>query len=166
MELTYTKEYIQKRGFTLLEILIVITLVIFLSGVSASFEIESYRKTLAHFDVQKVVSILRRARSLAQHTVCENTSCTHAQEYSIMVSPHSLTLYEGSFITSESETFPLDGIEVASSTGIITFEPHSAEVLLPKSIFIPTSISNIGSTSVWEISVNTQGAFSVYRHEK
>ena len=132
------------RGFTLLEVLVVIGLFAVAAGLVLSIGSHSHSGFNAEDDIDLVLATLQKARSQSMNGVCIGIGCVGAVAHGVQVDPHALVLFQGStydaadtaneYIQTESAAtnlsgntiifMPLSGQTNATST-ITIFDNHS-----------------------------------------
>ena len=73
------------KGFTLLEILVVLTLVTVIGGLSLFFGLDSYRSNAFYVDRGLLITALERARAEAIGNICYGASCTDGKSHGVFV---------------------------------------------------------------------------------
>lgn len=148
-------------GFTLLEILIVVSVMGMLASATMVTSMHSYKRSQVRSDVNLISSLLRHKRTLAITQSCADTVCLSIQNHGVFIHPHAVTLFEGNTYIArkieEDELFPLGGLETVSASGEIVFEGGSGDVITPQTITVPNE-QGLG----WIIEVNTAGGISVF----
>jgi prepilin-type N-terminal cleavage/methylation domain-containing protein len=116
------------RGFTLLEMLIVISLLAFLGGFSAIAGSDSYQRALSVNDLERIVGALRQARSFAQSNTCRIPPCDEPTPEGVRLKPGGALMFEGSEFR-ESSVY--ESISLSESLlidpGEVIFLPRSGE---------------------------------------
>ncbi|HEY4489169.1 MAG TPA: prepilin-type N-terminal cleavage/methylation domain-containing protein [Candidatus Paceibacterota bacterium] len=146
------------QAFTLIEVLLVISLLAIISSLSVFAGNDSYQRALAANDIERIVSVLYRARSLAQGSVCSIQPCEEPKLQGVRIEQGEVWLFEGSQYEEDTvvETFLLsDGLTVTPMT--VFFLPHTGAATANKTIKIRDAFGRERSIVVSEagvISVN------------
>lgn len=85
------------RGFTLVELLVVVSITIALSGLALTYSRTSERQVAMHLEAQKIAELIFRAKSLAITTYNEpgeNKSCGYGFEVNYSAGTYSVFSYE------------------------------------------------------------------------
>jgi prepilin-type N-terminal cleavage/methylation domain-containing protein len=113
------------RGFTLLEILVVVALTAMIASFSAYQGIGSYQQAIVRIDAETTDSSLRYARSLSMHGVCADPSCRASATHGVRNLPAGTTVFEGTSYEERSveqdQFFPFLGSEAVPSSSDILF---------------------------------------------
>ena len=75
------------QGFTLIEVMIVIALIIIIASIGFFFSLDSYRSYYFHSDRDILVSALQRARAEAVGNTCGGPSCTDGKPHGVAIRP-------------------------------------------------------------------------------
>jgi prepilin-type N-terminal cleavage/methylation domain-containing protein len=89
-------------GFTLIEMLMVISLMTICAGLALSGGIDTYSRALARSDRALLMGALREARAESMAGVCNGQFCTGPVPHGVFVSPKLLTIFEGSSYAARS----------------------------------------------------------------
>ena len=83
------KTFIRSQGFTFIEILIVLGLIMLVAGLGLFLSMDVYRSNSLHAEKNIVVSILQKARSRAMNNINENKHGVHfgAGKYILFTGP-------------------------------------------------------------------------------
>ncbi len=85
------------RGLTLIEVLVVMTLVVVLIGVSLLISMESYRGTSFRNERNTVIALLQRARSQSMANFCQG--CNDGKPHGVAIrpadNPNKYVLFQG-----------------------------------------------------------------------
>jgi prepilin-type N-terminal cleavage/methylation domain-containing protein len=114
-----------QSGFTMLEILVVIGLVLMLSTMALLVSFDTYRGSNFRNDRDLLVATLERARAQSLNNLCVGTTCTAAQNsrpHGVAIrpngQPNSYVVFQGaSYVTRDSG---VDSNFVASQTSTTT----------------------------------------------
>jgi prepilin-type N-terminal cleavage/methylation domain-containing protein len=147
--------FLAHRGFTLVEMVVVIALVGMLGSLTAFADIHSYTRALAGSDVTTVLGALSEARGRAMHGVCFETACVAPASHGVLVDKDSIVIFEGQTysdrIQAADEVLPLSAVHNSTSQETV-FNSVTGEVLHATSL----SFSN-GSEEAWRIDIAQSG---------
>jgi prepilin-type N-terminal cleavage/methylation domain-containing protein len=99
MALPSTYRY-ASRGFSLIEILVVVGLVVILSGLALFVSMDSFRGSNFRTERDLIVSILQHARALSINNVCDGAGCVNGLPHGLHVANDSYVLFQGSTYNS------------------------------------------------------------------
>ena len=88
-----------RRGFTLFEVLIVVTIITVVAASSIYFGIDSLRAYAFHSDRDLLVAALQHARAEAVGNICQTNSdstCTDGRSHGVHVSGDTITIFQTS----------------------------------------------------------------------
>ncbi len=149
-------------GFTLLEMLIVVSLLGGLSVFGLIVGMESYRSYMFHSDRDMLIAVLQKARSQSINNICIGTSCTNGKSHGVYIDGDTFTLFQGSNYPSRDiyadEEFSIARSALAVSTSSLTevvFKQLSAEVSTPGIITLSDGMGNFS-----KIIINSEGGIS------
>ena len=150
--------YIKSRGFTLIEAVVVIALIIIISGATIYFNIDGYRGYLFRSDRDTLISALHHARSEAIANICRGSSCVSGVPHGVKIESDRYIIFQGEDFSSADHSFDIE-MDINPNTTFSTnggdevvFSRLSADVLTPIEI---TMTENSGRTST--ISVSSEG---------
>ncbi|MEJ0053382.1 MAG: prepilin-type N-terminal cleavage/methylation domain-containing protein [bacterium] len=145
------------RGFTLVELLIVIALVATISAIGLIVGLESYQRTLQRNDEDTIRIALLHARSQALNGVCAAKVCTGPSAHGVYVGDSGFVIFEGGsyFSRHEGEDIILEGKSDALRSGLaeVVFSPLTGKVSLPGEVRLTDAAGKISITAI-----NSEGA--------
>ena len=158
------KTCIPNQGFTLIEIVVVISLISIIGGLAMLMSMDTFRNSAIRDERDVLVSTLQRARSMAVNNICSGNAsvCVNAlgnsdgKPHGVHIQPGSYVIFQGdSYIASDpaNETVQSNakGATVTSTGGDPVFKQLSGIVNAPVDI----TIEGAGHKSI--ISVNQEG---------
>ncbi len=128
------------RGFTLIEILVVLALASLLAGIALCDGLDSYQQYLSGSDSDTLVALLQHARAEAMNGMCDGATCSTAMAHGVKIQNGQYIFFEGESydarVTTEDEVFDADPREPPSGLTEVVFEPFSGDDLNPGSIIL------------------------------
>ena len=115
------------RGFTMLEIMVVIGMVAIVGGFTLFVSMETFRGTNFYTDRNLLVAALQRARAQSMNNICIGT-CTDGQPHGVHIQPDAYVVFQGSVydpVSSINQSFSSSGLISKSSVGDIIFSQLS-----------------------------------------
>ena len=156
---------LKNRGFTLIEIVIVISIIIIASAFSGFINLDSYRGYSFRSERDTLVSGLQHARAQAIANVCRGVSCNDGRSQGVAIRPDdsgsSYVIFQSGSTSPEYAQRDSDfDVFLESSKNIVTggsinevvFAQLSGNVLNPGSIVLT---DNAGNSST--IFINSEG---------
>jgi prepilin-type N-terminal cleavage/methylation domain-containing protein len=144
------------RGFTLLEVLIVVAILGIIGALGLTVGFESYGGTLFRSDEDTLRTALLHARAEAQSGVCAASGCTAPTAHGVRIVGNTYIVFEGESYAARSsgEDEVLDGSARVMRAGLteVVFEPLTAQVNVPGD-FVLTDAQHTSTTTV-----NSEGA--------
>jgi prepilin-type N-terminal cleavage/methylation domain-containing protein len=74
-----------RRGFTLIEVIVVLALVTIIGGYSLTFGIDSLQRTTFHSDRDILIAALQRARAQAVGNICLGSTCVDGKSHGVHI---------------------------------------------------------------------------------
>jgi prepilin-type N-terminal cleavage/methylation domain-containing protein len=131
---------ITARGFTLIEVAIVVAVLALIAGIGLAVGLPSYRATLFRSDRDTLIAALLHARAQAMNGVCSASACAGPAPHGVYIGPASYVIFEGaSYATrdaSEDEAFAADPVVARSGAAEIVFDALSGRVDSPGEIVL------------------------------
>lgn len=157
------KTYMEDKGFTLIEILVVIAILTLVLSLSMILSLDDYRGYTFRDERDKVISILEKARSQAINNICVDPSCDDGASHGVHIINNTFTEYEGedwgtrhTAIDEVTEIGP--SINVSGISDVIFSQLSGDATTTPKTISNITLSDVSGHNSV--ITINTEGNIS------
>lgn len=130
------------RGFTLIEVLIVMALIVFVAGFGLIVNMESYRATSFRTERDTLVALLQKARSESINNMCFSAACTGGKPHGIHMGAHQYVLFQGeSYATRD---VALDEVVGARYLGLTTTAPSFNDIVFSR--LAGTTTPNPGGT--------------------
>ncbi len=146
------------RGFTLIEVIVVLTLITLIGGFGIYFGFNNFRADSFRSDRDIFVSALQHARSEAVANICHGDSsvCDGGNPFGVKILDDKFIIFEGATYDPDSElNVKLEANKAITHAGIseVIFEPLTGDVSSTGNIILtdPTT----GKTST--ISINSEG---------
>jgi prepilin-type N-terminal cleavage/methylation domain-containing protein len=147
------------RGFTLIEILITLTLFSLFATAISVWGVSNYLSAQTRSDKDTIVTSLVETRAESQNNVCLST-CLILPSHGVYFNKNVLTVFEGaSFLTRNKEfdlQLPLSGKGTFSGDTEVLFAPHTGNGLSNYSLQY-----EVGSTTT-EFEITTSGQISEF----
>lgn len=89
------KSPVSLRGFTFIELLIVIGIFVVIAGLGLFMSVNAFRGYLHRSERDIIVSILARARSEAMNNICVGPLCTDGQMHGVCFNAPSYIIFQG-----------------------------------------------------------------------
>ncbi len=152
------RTYIHKRssrGFTLIEILVVMGLFVILAGFGLFVSMDSFRGYMFRNERDVVISLLQKARSQAINNMCFGGGCTGGKAHGVHFGPGQYVVFQGlSYVSRDSAVDEVTPVENNASSVVgsdVIFSPLAATT----SSATVTVSGTDGHTSI--ISIATEG---------
>lgn len=109
----------RNKGFTLIEMVIVLALITIVGGLGLYFGLDSLRGYSFHSDRDVLVSVLQHARSEAISNICRGENCTDGKPHGVYIRPtehqNSYVIFQGTDYASRDADYDIV-IDSSSST--------------------------------------------------
>ncbi len=163
MALHRTSTLNYESGFTLIEVLVVIGILIFLTGLTALMSLDSYRGYSFRSQRDNVISVLQKARGQAMNNVCLGSSsdCSGGRPHGVHFSSGQYIIFQGNSLADTAED---DQDQKINADYPLIFSPATPEVVFKQlsgdasSPLTITVSDDYGHNS--EISINSEGRIS------
>jgi len=143
------RELSHQTGFTLVEVLIVIVLVVIIAKFALTVSFDTYRASSYHADRAYLIAALQHARALSVNDVCEGAACTSGAPHGVSIQTDRYIVFQGSSYAARDPSFDeVIGVNPAiDRTGLdeVVFIPGSGDVSIPGDIAL-TDLSGRTST--------------------
>lgn len=149
-----------QKGFTLIEVMMVIAFVGIVAGLSIAYGIDSFRRTTFHSDQDLLIAALQRARAQSIGNICLGASCSDGMPHGVYVTDDaagevvSYTIFQGASFADASTDHSLDDVVKANPgtkhTGIneVVFERLSGRANTYGDIVLTNTIVRTSTTTV------------------
>jgi len=147
------------RGFTLMEVLIVMALLGIIFSLAAFINLDAYRGSSFRNERDTLVGVLEEARSQAMNGICVGGSCTDSKPYGVHITSTNYTIFQGATYATRDTTYddvvaigPLVSIASGSFTDVIFAQLSGDATTLPAGATSTTITDGMGHTSVISVS--------------
>jgi prepilin-type N-terminal cleavage/methylation domain-containing protein len=125
-----------KKGFTMIEILVVITLIAIIISLGMVMSMDSFRGFSFRNDRDAVVAALQRARSLAINNICLGSTCDDGKKHGVHFDPAAKEIvifqgnsYNSSDVLNEAIKFESKAISAVSTIDDVVFDRLSGNAV-------------------------------------
>jgi len=127
--------YVYKSGFTLVEILVVLALVVVVGKFALMISFDTYRDSSYHADRAYLIAALQHARALSVDNVCEGNDCESGVPHGVSIQSDEYVIFQGvSYAARDPSLDEVIGADpTIVRTGLIevVFAPGSGDVSSP-----------------------------------
>lgn len=159
------KNNLYSAGFTLLEVVTVVSILTILTTVTLSADVTSLRKSSFRDTQKNLIGTLQKARTEAINNVCFGNACAGGLPHGVHFDAHSYVLYQGSMYdptATENTLTTLDNSATLFGMTDILFTPLSGDAITsPPNISYVVLSDTIGHVSTTSISYVGQ-IFSIH----
>jgi len=151
----------RSRGFTLIEVVIVMAIVAILGGLALILNMDNYRGYIFSGERNTIVNVLQKARSQAINNICLGSGCTDGKPHGAHFEPGKYIIFQGTAydpLSTLNEIIKADSsdIQINPSAADVVFSQLSGEVsVAPWTITISDSAGHNNT-----VSVNSEGRIS------
>jgi prepilin-type N-terminal cleavage/methylation domain-containing protein len=133
------------RGFTLIEVLVVMSLMVIVAGFGLIVSMESYRGDSFRTERDTLVATLQQARTQALDNMCFGASCAGGKPHGVHLSLHQYVVFQGdSYATRDAA---LDTVTDAQYFGLATTSPSLTDIVFSQ-LAGTTTPNPIGVTTI------------------
>lgn len=140
------------HGFSLIEVMVVITMITLLAGVGLVMNLGDFRSYLFRDERNVLVTVLQKARSQAVNNVCIGSGCTNGLPHGVHLAPGKYTIFQGSSFdpdTSTNQEIEGNGnIALTYTTSDIVFGQLSGQVVGGWSVVLGDAYGHATTVSV------------------
>ena len=141
------------RGFSMLEVLVVLGMFAIVAGFGLFVSMETFRGSNFHSDRDLLVALLQRARAQAVNNMCTGSACTDGVPHGVHIETDKYVLFQGSAYSSS------DPLNSTFSANPSVTRPASQDVIFAQLTgnTSATSIALSGGGRSSTISISAQG---------
>jgi Tfp pilus assembly protein FimT len=99
-----TSKYASVRGFSLLEMLVVIGMAALIGGLALFASMDTFHGANFRTERDMLVGLMQHARSQAVHNVCTGSGCTNGLPHGVHFDTGAYTLFQGGAYTAGNST--------------------------------------------------------------
>jgi prepilin-type N-terminal cleavage/methylation domain-containing protein len=85
----------RRKGFTAIEVIIVLSLAVIIGGTFLIVGMDSFRANAFHSDRHILISSLQRARAQAMNNICLGTNCIDSKPHGVKILTNSYVIFQG-----------------------------------------------------------------------
>ena len=135
-----TTQNISNKGFTLIEVLVVLGILTVVGSFSIIMGVDSYRGQLFRSDRDVLITALQHARSQAVGNICLGSGCTGGKPHGVYISPDTYVMFQGTSYAARDVAVDavLDATPSVIQSGIteVVFKQLSGDVLTTGDIIL------------------------------
>ena len=142
------------RGFTLIEVLVVIGIFAMLGAISLIISLDSYRGYMFRNERDTLITSLQKARSQSVNNVCYGT-CTNGRPHGVAFSPSQTIIFQGASFAlrdvsaDEVMNRSYNAVSVTpGSLGEVVFAQLSGDVATPGYVTITDGLAHTSTTTI------------------
>ncbi len=140
------------NGFTLIETLIVLSLVIVIGSFALCVPFDSYRGSSFRTDRATLIAALQHARAEAMEDECEGSACVFGRSFGVFVLPDRYVIFQGDSYESRDSTYdevvPANTSIVRSGLLEITFAAGTGNSSTTGDIVLSDHLGHISTTTI------------------
>ena len=126
-----------RRGFSLIEIIVVMSLFIAVAGMGLFVSMDSYRGFMFRSERDSVVSLLNKARSQALNNMCFGATCSGGKAHGVHFAAGQYTIFQG---------YTYAGRDVASDEVVAARDLAASVTPLTDIVFSPLAATTSSGT--------------------
>ena len=163
---THNPRFVPHKGFTFIELLVVMALLFIIAGFGLIISMDNFRGYSFRTERMSIVSTLQKARGQAVSNMCFGT-CTGGRPHGVYIGAHSYTIFQGDSYAARDvavdEVVPARyeamGFAAGSFTEIVFSQLSGAATPHPSGVTTLSLIDTAGKDSS-VLTVNAEGAIS------
>ena len=132
-----------KSGFTLVEMLVVLALIVIVGNFALLVSFDTYRASSYESDRGSLISLLHHARAQAVDDVCAGSGCMHGAAHGVSIQADKYVLFQGSTYASrdvdEDSVVDTNPSVVHGGLSEVVFEPSSGNPLVTGDVVLMTA---------------------------
>ena len=142
------------NGFTLIEVVIVMALVVLVAGFGLFVSMESYRGYSFRTERDNLIGTLQEARSEAVNNMCFGASCTDGRAHGVHIGVNQYVLFQGESYASRDAS--ADEVITARYNGLAAEAPSFTDIVFSR--LAGTSSDASPNTSVAASAIESSGS--------
>mgnify|MGYP003393241446 CR=1 FL=1 len=140
------------KGFTLIEILVVLGIITIIGSISIIMGVDDYRRQLFRSDRDVLITALQHARAQSVSNICLGDGCDNGKPHGVYISDDEYIMFQGeSYATRDTDVDAvIDADSDIEQSGIseVVFEQLSGDVSSPGDIVLTDSLGRVSTTTV------------------
>ncbi|HUD03080.1 MAG TPA: type II secretion system protein [Candidatus Paceibacterota bacterium] len=140
------------KGFTLIEVLVVLGMFALVGACSLVIGMESYQSGSLIDDQASLVSALQKARSEAMSAVCVGSACTGGVPHGVHITAKQLIIFQGAVYNPNDENNDYISLQDAalavSGLSDVMFAEYSGDSSAPGDVVMSDASGCIATTSI------------------
>ncbi len=142
-----------KKGFSLIELLVVLGMLAVIGGFSLAISMENYRGSAFDDEQALLIAALQKARSEGLSGVCIGGSCTAGQSHGVHIDPAQLVIFQGTNYSesdANNEYLPLQNNALMfSGMSDVVFAEFSGDAS-PAGAIVLSDTDRVSTTTIGE----------------
>jgi prepilin-type N-terminal cleavage/methylation domain-containing protein len=143
---------IAKRGFSLIELVVVLGMLAGVASLTLVISMQSYHSSSFADTQTLLITALYKARSQALSCVCIGTVCTAGKAHGVHITPTQLIIFQGDYFNAADDTneyIPISNRSVSfSDISDVVFDVLTANALTAGDITLTDTRGRIATVSV------------------
>jgi prepilin-type N-terminal cleavage/methylation domain-containing protein len=155
---TYIRNIRVCTGFTLIEVIVVMSIVALLAAVTLSTDLGGYRSYSFDDEEHALIAATQESRSDAMNNVCFGNNCTTGASHSIHFEAHSYTLFQGDNYDSnnpENEIIEVNPTVTISGISDVVFHVLSGDASATPAnmgdVVLTDTTGHIATTTIYSV---------------